>query len=206
MKRARQSITSPPATLFYHRSLNKLFIWTRHTPFVTTSNKPRLFQHSLNSRVCSGARWQFPGMLGRRLKFKKLSPTRRAAFFFSRSPLQSRKTLTRTCVAAYCSEDVPGQCVWDGSWMSISSWSSSTDYSYYPTLVGFHWGEIMFKRCKKKKKIDTIEKTQSTCWFWVLDNPAFAISYSVHNVCIKNEKKKQLQKGEKKKRPTFDVI
>ena len=38
------------------------------------------------------------------------------------------------------------------------------------------------------------EKTQSTCWFWVLDNPAFAISYSVHNVCKKNSNKNKKKK------------
>ena len=41
------------------------------------------------------------------------------------------------------------------------------------------------KRFVKKQRnfSDTREKTQSTCWFWVSDNPAFVISYSVHNVC-----------------------
>lgn len=101
---------------------------------------------------------------------------------------------TRTCVAAYCSDDVPGQCV---RWVMDVHFFMIFQYWLF---VLSYTGRFSLRGNNVKKRIDTIEKTQSTCWFWVLDNPAFAISYSVHNVCKKNQEKKTATKTREKKR------
>lgn len=86
--------------------------------------------------------------------------------------LHSQKVFLRICAAASRRGDVPGH-VWEQLWASVSSCSSSTDYYHTPLVHSLSWRETcLWERCKT----DTIEKTQSTCRFWVLDNPAFAIS------------------------------